>query len=97
MKKINTIVKNTLITIAILLFFFAVSLFIHNVFQTRTLIPALFTLAVFLVSLLTHGYVYGVTASLISVLAVNFAFTYPYLKFNFSIVENVTILFFCHA
>lgn len=37
---------------------------------------------------MTHGYLYGVIASLISVLAVNFAFTFPYFKFNFTIPEN---------
>ena len=38
-------------------------------------IPMLFVLAVFLIALGTDGYAYGVVASLLSVLAVNFAFT----------------------
>jgi len=37
---------------------------------------------VFLVSRKTQGYFYGITASLISVLAVNYAFTYPYYAFD---------------
>lgn len=53
------------------------------------MIPAMFTLAVFLISFFTKGYVYGIVASLISMLAVNFAFTFPYLKFNFSMPENL--------
>ena len=52
-------------------------------------IPAIFTLSVYLISLLTQGYVYGVSASLVSVLAVNYAFTFPYFKFNFEIPENL--------
>ena len=32
--------------------------------------PMIFVMAVFLVSLVTHGYLWGITASLISVLAV---------------------------
>ena len=52
-------------------------------------IPAIFTLSVYLISLLTQGYVYGVIASLLSVLAVNYAFTFPYFKFNFTIPENL--------
>ena len=52
-------------------------------------IPAIFTLSVYLISLLTQGYVYGVGASLVSVLAVNYAFTFPYFKFNFTIPENL--------
>lgn len=49
----------------------------------------IFVMAVFLVSLVTHGYVYGISASLISVLAVNYAFTFPYFEFNFSLPENL--------
>ena len=38
---------------------------------------------------MTEGYVYGILASLISVLALNYAFTFPYFKFNFSIPGNL--------
>jgi len=48
-----------------------------------------FVLGVFLVSLLTDGYIWGVAASLISVLAVNFAFRSPYFAFNFTMPENI--------
>ncbi len=43
----------------------------------------LYLLAVLLVSRFTDGYAYGVAASLVSVLAINFFFTYPYNAFNF--------------
>ena len=52
-------------------------------------IPAIFTLSVYLISLVTQGYIYGISASLVSVLAVNYAFTFPYFKFNFTIPENL--------
>ena len=45
----------------------------------------LFVLAVFVISMYTEGYVWGVLASLISVLAVNFAFFTPYFAFNFTL------------
>ena len=48
-----------------------------------------FVLAVFLISMYTDGYVCGVTASLIGVLAVNFAFRSPYFAFNFTLPENL--------
>ena len=48
-------------------------------------VPLIFVLAVLVVSLLTEGYFYGFLASLVSVVGVNFAFTYPYLKLDFSI------------
>ena len=48
-----------------------------------------FVLAVFLISIYTDGYVCGVVASLIGVLAVNFAFRSPYFAFNFTLPENL--------
>lgn len=49
----------------------------------------IFMLAVFVTSMYTEGYLWGVLASLISVLAVNFAFLSPYLAFNFTLPENL--------
>ena len=49
----------------------------------------IYMLAVYITSVYTEGYVWGVIASLISVLAVNFAFLSPYLAFNFTLPENV--------
>lgn len=88
-KSPKSFLQNMLFSIVILLFFFCVSLWVENVFNTDTLVPALFALAVFLISLLTDGYFYGILASLISVLALNFAFAFPYFEFNFSIQENM--------
>lgn len=48
-----------------------------------------FVLAVFMVSMYTEGYLWGVVASLLSVLAVNFAFRAPYFAFNFTLPENL--------
>ena len=48
-----------------------------------------FLLAVFFVSMYTDGYWWGVAGSVISVLAVNFAFRAPYFAFNFTIPENI--------
>ena len=43
----------------------------------------------FLISLLTDGYLYGIASAFISVFAVNFAFAFPYFSFNFTIPENL--------
>ena len=48
-----------------------------------------FLLGAFLVSLYTEGYFWGVAASLLGVLAVNFAFRSPYLELNFTVPENL--------
>ena len=57
--------------------------------QASTLVPMVFVLGVFLVSVMTEGYACGIAASLLSTLAVNFAFTFPYFEFNFTIPENL--------
>ena len=69
-------------TIVTLLVTFCTILFLQNLFDTRTLTPMIFVLGVFLVSWRTQGYFWGIAASLISVLAVNYAFTYPYWAFD---------------
>ena len=86
MKKI---IKSLSSTVFVLSAAFLVSLLFQKTFQTRALIPMIFVLAVFLIALLTQGYFWGILASLAGVLAVNFAFTFPYFEFNFSLPENV--------
>lgn len=61
---------------------FCVNLFLVEQFETKTMTPMVFVLGVFLVSWRTQGYFWGIAASLISVLAVNWAFTYPYWAFD---------------
>lgn len=85
----KSVMRNILITSIALCVAFGASLILHGVFESIALIPAIFVLAVFLVSFLTEGYWYGIASALISVLAVNFAFTFPYFKFNFTIPENL--------
>lgn len=48
-------------------------------------VPMVFVLAVLLTARFTEGYFYGMFASVVSVFGVNFAFTYPYFEFNFSL------------
>jgi len=73
----------------ILAVFFVLSLVAQNILDATSVISALFALAVFLISLLTDGYIYGIVASFLSVLALNFAFTWPFFAFNFSIPEKM--------
>ncbi len=82
-------IKSMGLTVFVLASAFLISLFFQKTFQTRTLIPMIFVLAVFLIALLTQGYFWGIMASFAGVLAVNFAFTFPYFEFNFSVPENV--------
>lgn len=89
MKSSKRIGIDIFFTAVILAVFFCLSMGVAKIFHTDSLIPAIFALAVFLISLHTDGYVYGIVASLLSVLALNFAFTSPYFAFNFSIPENL--------
>ncbi|MBQ8654182.1 MAG: DUF4118 domain-containing protein [Clostridia bacterium] len=47
---------------------------------------AVFILVVALIARYTDGYLYGVAASILSVLCVNYIFTYPYWAFNMSLM-----------
>lgn len=53
--------------------------------MSRQFSIAVFILAVSLIARFTNGYVYGVAASLISVVCVNYMFTYPYWEFNLTL------------
>lgn len=76
------IAADSFFTIVTLIVVFLVNLFLVEQFDTKTMTPMIFVLGVFLVSWRTQGYVFGIAASLISVLAVNWAFTYPYWAFD---------------
>lgn len=84
----KSVVKNWIVTFGILLLTFGVSLVLEYQFRIEELIAMLFVFAVFLISLITEGYVYGVSAAVISTIAVNYAFTFPFFKLNFTIPIN---------
>lgn len=89
MKRNKQILPDCCFTLFILVVFFFLNLWIEEVFSAHSVVPASFTLAVFLISQKTNGYAYGIAASFFCVLALNFAFTFPYFKFNFTIPENL--------
>lgn len=89
MKKSVEILKNMLITLAILCLCFLMCLVLKYIFNDSALISAIFVLGVYVVSVLTPGYIYGISSALISVLMVNFAFDFPFFAFNFTIAENI--------
>ena len=75
-------IADALFSAAALIVVFLVNLFLVEQFDTKTMTPMIFVLGVFLVSWRTQGYVWGIAASFVSVLAVNWAFTYPYYAFD---------------
>lgn len=78
MAKYKQVLKDFLFTLFILALTYFLSFYLQFVFETETLVPTLFVLGVFFISLQTEGYAWGVGASLISVILVNFTFTSPY-------------------
>ena len=90
MENRKRIIMDSLFMLATLVAVFLVNLFLVRRFNTKTMTPMIFVLGVFLVSWRTQGYGFGVAASLISVLAVNWAFTYPYWAFDLSSPECIS-------
>lgn len=76
------LVADTFFTGVTLVVVFLVNLFLVRQFNTKTMTPMIFVLGVFLVSWRTQGYGWGIASSFISVLAMNWAFTYPYWEFD---------------
>ena len=75
-------VVDALIAVSTLMIAFLVNLFLVAQFDTKTMTPMVFVLGVFIISWQTQGYIWGIAASLVSVLAVNWAFTFPYWAFD---------------
>lgn len=82
-------VKDSLITITILVGTFGLSLLFQYIFALQEHITTVFVFAVFLVSLVTKGYVYGILAAFAGTIAVNYAFTFPYFSLKFTIPINL--------
>lgn len=77
-----------MIVLSILGVAFVVSMRLQALMPSQRLVSMLFVLAVFLISLLTQGYFWGILASILSVLVDNFVFAYPYFAFDFISTEN---------
>lgn len=89
MKMVNRYIKDGLITIISLICAFGLSLLFQYIFDVQEHITTVFVFAVFLISLLTEGYLYGILATFVGTVAVNYAFTFPYFALNFTIPVNL--------
>lgn len=84
----RTVVKDILVVLLALAMAVALS-FEFQRLDVEEHITTIFVLAVFVISLVTDGYVYGIAAALIGMIAVNFVFTYPYFSLDFIDPVNV--------
>ena len=89
MKNKPSIVKNIIFPILILAISFVLSLMFQNTFNLPDHITTVFIFGVFIISLITDGYLYGILSALISTVAINYAFTFPYFVLNFTIPQNL--------
>ena len=78
MNKFDFRIKDAFFTVLILACSFLISVVMGHLFDAKSLIPMIFVLGVFLISVKCQGYFWGITASLAGVLVVNYAFTFPY-------------------
>lgn len=79
------ILRDWLITAGLLAIGTLLSWLLMLVDPSGGFVSMIFVLMVTLTARLTNGFIYGVTASFISVICVNYIFTYPYGEFNFTI------------
>ena len=79
---------DTLLTVLILAASFGASLLFQE-FKVSEQITTLFAFSVFLISLITDGYLYGVVSAIASVFIINYTFTYPYFNMDFSASSSI--------
>ncbi len=76
------------ITVFILTASFCISMILQE-FDVWEQITTLFAFSVFLISLITDGYTYGVVSAILSVFIINYTFTYPYFNMDFSAPSSI--------
>lgn len=79
------VARNCLITAGILGIASGICFLLQQVVSTDNHVPLIFVLAVLFISRFTKGYVYGIVASVLAVFGVNFVFTQPYFKLDFTL------------
>jgi len=87
-KKTKKRIFDTALTVTILIASFGISILLQK-FDVWEQITTLFAFSVFLISLTTDGYLYGVISAVLSVFIINYTFTYPYFNMDFSAPESI--------
>ena len=89
MGKIKKYIKDSLITVFVLLAAFVISILLQDVLDISEHVTTLFAFAVFIISLITEGFGYGIASTIASVITINYAFTYPYFNMDFTVPESI--------
>lgn len=88
MKRSKHFIKDMMITVLVMGLCFGAGILMHDVFMIPEQVTTTFAFGVFLVALMTDGYLWGVIASAAGLLLVNYAFTFPYFALDFLIPSN---------
>lgn len=86
--RIGKIMRDTLVSVGIFIVSIILSILLQKL-DVSEHITTIFVFAVFMISLLTEGYFYGIASSIGGMLAVNYVFTYPYFAFDFNLPVNL--------
>ncbi len=89
MSKLKKRIKDSVLMLIIFASAFGISILLQNILDISEHVTTLFAFAVFLISLLTDGFWYGIISTVVSVIAINYAFTYPYFDMDFSVPESI--------
>ena len=87
-KKTKKLIIDIILTVVVLLASFGVSILFQK-FDVWEQITTLFAFSVFLISLMTDGYMFGVASAILSVFIINYTFTYPYFYVDFSAPSSI--------
>ena len=87
-RKTKKRIVDTVLTVLILAASFGIGILFQK-FDVWEQITTLFAFSVFLISLITDGYLYGVVAAISSVFIINYTFTYPYFDMDFSAPSSI--------
>ena len=83
------LIKDLSITLFIMTATYGISFLLQDVLDISEHITTIFVFAVFIISLVTDGFWYGIVSTLASVIAINYAFTYPYFDMDFTVPESI--------
>ena len=89
MNRVKKHIKNSALTLLVFVAAFSVSILLWDVLHISEHFTAVFTFAVFIISLVTEGYWYGIASAIAGVITINYAFTYPYFDMDFSVPESI--------
>ena len=91
-RKLKKRILDTVLTVVILAASFGISILLQQ-FDVWEQITTLFAFSVFLISLTTDGYLFGVLSAILSVFIIHYTFTYPYFDMDFSAPSSLISAF----